>query len=120
MNLRIAPEQIRFRITADEFATLIATGILENSTQLTVTHRLAYSIRTNASTKSREGSTLALSSSDLFHGTHFELTLFADGISQLQSGQCGKDGLQEHLAFSSGDLLSIGLEIDLHSKKETH
>jgi len=120
VNLRIALEQIRFRITSDEFATLIATGILERSTQLADTLYLAYAIRTNASTKSGEGRTLELSTSALSNGTRFELMLFADGVTQLQSSQCGKDGLQEHLAFASGDLLSIGLEIDLHSKKEKH
>gem|GEM_PF-2695374 len=120
MNLRIAPEQIRFRITADEFATLIAKGVLEDVTQLSETLHLSYSIRTNASNKSSKNRTLELSTSVLSNGTRFELTLFIDGINQLRSGLCVNDGLREHLAFTSGDLLSIGLEIDLHSKKEKH
>lgn len=117
MNLRIAPEQIRFRITTDDFETLIAKGVLENATQISDALHLHYSIRTSPSAQSSEGRSLELSTSASSHGTRLELMLFADGVHQLQSGQCGKDGLREHLAFTGGALLSIGLEIDLHSKK---
>lgn len=51
-------------------------------------------------------------------GLRFDLTVFSDGIARLQSGQVGKEGLRENQALASGDLLTIGLEIDLHSKKD--
>lgn len=116
MNLRIAPEQIRFRISADEFESLMATGVLENTVQLSDALHCVYVIRTNTAEKSKEGRVLELSTTALSNGTRLELTLYANGVSHLQSGQCGKDGLREHLAFVGGELLSIGLEIDLHSK----
>ena len=95
----------------------MASGVLENAVQLSDALHCVYVIRTNATEKSKEGRVLELSSTALSSGTRFELTLYANGVSQLQSGQCGKDGLREHLAFVGGELLSIGLEIDLHSKK---
>ena len=117
MNLRIAPEQIRFRISADEFESLKATGLLENYIQLSDTLNCVYAIQTNATEKSKEGRVLELSTTALSNGILFELTLYADGVTKLQTCQYGKDGLREHLALVGGNLLSLGLEIDLHSKK---
>lgn len=119
MNLKIAPEQIRFRVSAMEFATLSATGMLENATQLGDGWRLDYLIRTETAPCSNAGRMLEFSTTDTSTGTRLELAVFADGIRQLQSEQAGKDGIREHLAFANGDFLSIGLEIDLHSKKGT-
>lgn len=118
MNLRIAPEYLRFRITADEFATLLTTGTLQSHTQCSDVVRCDYVIQTNAAAIAAEGGSLELASAAVSTGLRFELTVFADGIARLQSGQAGKDGLREHLALANGDLLSIGLEIDLHSKKD--
>jgi hypothetical protein len=117
MNLRIAPEQLRFRISADEFASLCAAGILEINTQLSATDCLSYAIRTERAPKSADDRTLELISTATTSGKRLELVVFADGIAQLQSTQVGKDGIQEHLAFANGELLTIGLEIDMHSKK---
>ena len=118
MNLRIAPEQLRFRLSAAEFATLAATGMLQSATQLTECCRLDYLIRVDTAASAPTGQALELSTSTTSTGPRFELTVFANGLQQLQSGGAGKDGIREHLAFANGDLLSIGLEIDLHSKKE--
>ena len=118
VNLKIAPEQIRFRISATEFATLSTTGTLENVTQLGDGWRLDYTIHVNDAPSSSAGRILEFSTAATSTGTRLELTIFSDGIRQLQSGQAGKDGIREHLAFANGDLLSIGLEIDLHSKRE--
>lgn len=118
MNLRIAPEYLRFRITADEFAALLTTGILRSHTQCSDAVRCDYVIQTNAATTATEGHILELASAAVPTGLRFELTVFAVGIARLQSGEAGKDGLREHLALVNGDLLSIGLEIDLHSKKD--
>ena len=117
MNLKIAPEQIRFRISETEFATLTATGSLQNVTQLAECNRLDYRIRVNAAPRSTADQVLEFSSTITSAGTQLMLTVFADGIRQLQSSDAGKDGIREHLSFANGDLLSIGLEIDLHSKK---
>lgn len=117
MNLRIASEQLRFRISANEFATLCADGILESNIRLSATDGLNYAIRTERTPKSADDRTLELASTTTANGSRIELIVFADGIAQLQTPQVGKDGIQEHLAFANGDLLSIGLEIDLHSKK---
>ena len=117
MNLRIAPEHIRFRISEDEFATLLAQGALVNSTMFDGIARLDYAIRTQPDTATQDGQTLELSTHRRADTTTFELRVFTNGIDQLQSGNAGKDGIQEHLAFDNGDMLTIGLEIDLHSKK---
>lgn len=119
MNLKIAPEQIRFRISAEEFAVLTATGALCNTTLLSESLRLNYRIDINAAPISTAGRVLELSTAATSDGTELNLTVFADGIRQLQSGQSSKDGIREHLSFANSDLLSIGLEIDLHSKKGT-
>jgi hypothetical protein len=118
VNLRIAPEYLRFRIAADEFAILLTTGTLQSHTQCSDTVRWDYAIHTNPATASAEDRTLELATSAVVTGLRFDLTVFADGIVRLQSGQTGKDGLREHQALANGDLLSIGLEIDLHSKKD--
>ena len=117
MNLRIAPEYLRFRIAADEFASLLSTGKLQSYTQCSDTVRCDYAIHTDPSTTSADDCILELSTTTVAAGLRFDLTVFSDGIARLQSGQVGKDGLREHQALASGDLLSIGLEIDLHSKK---
>ena len=117
MNLKIAPEQIRFRISATEFATLTATGALQNVTQLADGWQLDYIIRTDNAPRSGADRILEFSTTATATGTRLELTVFADGIRQLQSGETNKDGIREHLSFVNGNLLSIGLEIDLHSKK---
>ena len=117
MNLKIAPEQIRFRISATEFATLTATGALQNVTQLADGWQLDYIIRTDNAPRSSAGQILEFATSTTATGTQLALTVFADGIQQLQAAEAAKDGIREHLAFANGNLLSIGLEIDLHSKK---
>ncbi len=117
MNLRIAPEHIRFRISEEEFATLLAHGALSNGTSLGGTANFYYAIRIHHAATNRDGQSLALATHASEDITRYVLTLFADGISQLQSEGAGKDGVQEHLAFDNGDMLTIGLEIDLHSKK---
>lgn len=119
MNLRIAPEQIRFRISADEFATLLEHGALSNGTSFGSAASFYYGIRSHQAATDREGHTLALATHADEGVTRYMLTVFADGIAQLRSGLTGKDGIQEHLAFENGDMLTIGLEIDLHSKNGT-
>ncbi|MBU3656462.1 MAG: hypothetical protein FGM35_00325 [Rhodocyclaceae bacterium] len=119
MNLRIAPEHIRFRISAEEFVTLLTHGALSNGTSFGNAECFYYGIRSHPSATDREGFTLALATYAEEGLTRYMLTVFADGIAQLHSGLAGKDGIQEHLTFENGDMLTIGLEIDLHSKKGT-
>lgn len=118
MNLRIAPEYFRFRITANEFASLLNTGTLQSYTQCSDTVRCDYAIHTDPATTSADDYILELRSTTVATGLRFDLTVFSDGIARLQSGQVGKYGLREHQVLANGDLLSIGLEIDLHSKKD--
>ena len=117
MNLRIAPEHIRFRISEAEFNTLITHGVLINSTTLGSTGHLDYSILVHPNVTSVDGQILDLTRHLCSDGMVLELSLFAHGIEQLKNGIAGKDGIQEHLAFDNGSMLTIGLEIDLHSKK---
>lgn len=119
MNLRIAPEHIRFRISEDEFATLMTHGALSNGTSLGGMASFYYAIRTHHAATNREGHTLALSTHAGEGITRYILTVFANGIAQLRSGNTSKEGIQDHLAFDNGDMLTISLEIDLHSKKGT-
>lgn len=91
-------------------------GALSNVTAFGSTN-LYYGIRAHHAATNREGHTLELTTHANEGETRYMLTVFADGVARLKSGNAGKDGLQEHLAFENGDLLSIGLEIDLHSKK---
>ncbi len=119
MNLRIAPEYLRFRISDGEFETLLTTGILQAHTQCSEKVRCDYSIHTHPERTSTDGRTLDLTTKTTETGLGFDLTVFADGIARMQSGKVGKDGLSEHQALASGDLLTISLEIDLHSKKST-
>ena len=116
VNLKIAPEQIRFRITEDEFSMLIVHGTLSNATPFG-SACLYYGIRTHNAATNREGHMLELNAHSGEGDTHYMLTVFTEGIARLKSGNAPKDGIQEHLAFDNGDLLSICLEIDLHSKK---
>lgn len=116
MNLRIAPEHMRFRISEDEFATLREHGILSNCTSFGNPSRLNYAIRMKSDAANLEGQIIELSIQMNEGLSSFELTVFANGISQLLSGNVGKNGIQEYLAFENGDLLTVGLEIDLHSK----
>ena len=117
MNLRIAPEHLRFRISEDEFAALCARGILSQHTALGAASILEYTLRTHPSATDANGQILAFAAQTRATGCHFEVSIFADGVAALKSNQAGKDGIQEHLAFENGDMLTIGLEIDLHSKK---
>lgn len=116
VNLKIAPEHIRFRITEDEFSMLMEHGTLSNATSFG-SLCLYYGIRTHNAATNREGHILELNAHSGEGDTRYMLTVFTDGIARLKSGNAAKDGIQEHLAFDNGDLLSIGLEIDLHSKK---
>lgn len=117
MNLRFAPEQLRFRISEQEFANLMAHGLLEHSIVLGDNSSLNYSLRTDTTATGHEGGMLQLASRIEDGVMRCELTLFAKGIDQLKSGSTGKDGIRESIAFANGDLLTVGVEIDLHSKK---
>ena len=117
MNLRFAPEQLRFRISEQEFANLMAHGLLEQSIVLGDNSRLDYTLRTDTTATSPDGGMLQLSSRIEDGGMCCELTLLANGIDQLKSGRAGMDGIRESIAFANGELLTVGLEIDLHSKK---
>lgn len=119
MNLKISPEHIRFRISADECAMLLSLGVLENVTQLPNMQQLDYVIRTNTAATSQNNRILELISVNTSHGLRLELTVFANGIELLQSEQTQKSGIQEHLDFPPSNLLTVGLEIDLHSKKNS-
>ena len=116
MNLRIAPEHVRFRLSNDEFATLLTHGSLADRTTLGGA-TLDYTIRLQPTPCGPTGQQLELTTTSDTAGTRFQLDVFGDGVTRLQSGGAGKDGIQEHRAFDNGDLLTIGLEIDLHSKK---
>lgn len=118
MNLRIAPEHIRFRISADEFKSLIEHGVLSAGTAFGEFSNLYYGIRTHHAPKNPDGSFLSFSTHSGDGITRFVLTVFAEGIAKLQTDGVEKDGICEHLAFENGDLLTIGLEIDLHSRKD--
>lgn len=117
MNLRIGPEQIRFRITADEFATLIEHGALSNGTSFGESANIYYGVRTHRAAANRDGSCLSLATHADDGTTRYILTVFSDGMAKLQNNGGGKDGICEHFAFENGDMLTIGLEIDLHSKR---
>lgn len=117
MNLRFAPEQLRLRISEQEFANLMAHGLLEHSIVLGDNSSLNYSLRTDTTATGHEGGMLQLASRIEDGVMRCELTLFAKGIDQLKSGSTGKDGIRESIAFANGDLLTVGVEIDLHSKK---
>lgn len=117
MNLRLAPEHLRFRISEDEFATLAAGGALDAAITLSNTQRLEYHVHTVATAQSPEGLNLNLTSSCSNGATCLVLSVFTDGLQQLKSGKAGKDGIRESLAFANGDMLTVGLEIDLHNKK---
>ena len=119
MNLRIAPEHLRFRISEDEFAALCTHSVLAQQTTLGATSVLEYTLRTQPHATDTNGQILSFAAQTSATGCLFELSVFADGIAALKSNQAGKDGIQEHLAFENGDMLTIGLEIDLHSKKGT-
>lgn len=116
MNLRLAPEHLRFRISENEFATLAAGGTLNAAITLSDTLRLEYHVQTVATAQSLEGQLLNLSSSSTDGVTCLVLSVFTDGLEQLKSGKAGKDGVREYQAFANGEMLSLGLEIDLHSK----
>lgn len=116
MNLRIAPEHVRFRLSNDEFATLLTHGSLADHTTLGGA-TLDYTIHIQPTPCGPTGQQLELTTTSDTTGTRFQLDVFGDGVTRLQSGSAGKDGIQEHRAFDNGDLLTIGLEIDLHSKK---
>ncbi len=120
MNLRIAPEHIRFRITEAEFNTLTTHGVLINSTTLSGTGRLDYVIRIHPDAANSDGQALQLTTQLRSDAVVLEISLFADGLKQLQSGIGSKEGVQAHLAFDTGAMLTIGLEIDLHSKQRAH
>ena len=118
MNLRIEPEHVRFRITAQEFSSLIDHGALSNGTSFGESANFYYGIRTHQAAKDREGHSLALAAHANDGTTRFVLTVFTDAIEKLKSGTFAKDGVVEHLVYGNGDMLTIGLEIDLHSKKQ--
>ena len=107
MNLRIAPEHIRFRISEAEFNTLITHGVLINSTTLGSTGHLDYSILVHPNVTSVDGQILDLTRHLCSDGMVLELSLFAHGIEQLKNGIAGKDGIQEHLAFDNGAMLRV-------------
>lgn len=117
MNLRLAPEQIRFRIAEAELSTLIATGSLSSVTTLAENLFLEYTIRTVSMPTNTDGELLELTTRCDSGSTHLDLTVFSDGIEQLQSDTTAKDGIKTHQAFANGDMLTVWLEIDLHSKK---
>ena len=117
MNLKIGPEHIRFRITEREFDSLVEHGALSNGTSFGESTNCYYGIRTHQAAKNRDGQSLALATHANEGTIRFILTVFADAIAQLKTGSVGKDGVTDHVAFESGDMLTIGLEIDVHSKK---
>lgn len=117
MNLRLAPEHLRYRISEQEFADLVEQGHLVDHTTLGNTILLKYAVRTDAAATNEEGAMLAFKTQHAAGALHFELTVFANGIDQLRSGNVDKDGIHEAMAFANGELLTVGLEIDLHSKK---
>lgn len=117
MNLRLAPEHLRFRISAQEFADLVAQGRLVGITTLSNALCLEYVVCTDAAATGQEGALLAFKPHHAAGTMHCELMVFANGIDQLSSGNVGKDGIHESIAFDNGEMLTVGLEIDLHSKK---
>ena len=118
MNLRIAPEHIRFRISDSEFNQLLAVGVLINTVSLSSVVSLDYEIRIISDLANEHGQLIKLSSQATQKSMKLHLSIFSDGISRLQNGSSGKDGIQEHVALNNGDLLTIGIEIDLHSKSQ--
>ena len=73
-------------------------------------------IRINSDLANEHGQLLKFSSQTIPETVRFHLSIFKDGINRLQSDTFSKDGIQEHVALNNGDLLTIGIEIDLHSK----
>lgn len=78
--------------------------------------RLDCEIRINSDLSSEDGQILKFSSQTIHETVRFHLSILKHGINRLQSDTFSKDGIQEHVAFNNGDLLTIGIEIDLHSK----
>lgn len=116
MKLRIAPEHIRFRISKSEFNQLLTDGVLINTITLSNVVRLDCEIRINSDLSNEDGQILKFSSQTIHETVRFHLSILKHGINRLQSDTFSKDGIQEHVAFNNGDLLTIGIEIDLHSK----
>ncbi|MFW9611769.1 MAG: hypothetical protein ACMV0J_06220 [Fluviibacter sp.] len=120
MNLRIGPESLRFRIIEDELAVLRANGCISGETGVAEMCRLAYTVRLAPSGQRPESTTqpaLTLTTVQDAQGMHVTLMLSPAALNQLVTGQAGKDGVREFLTFANGDMLTVGLEVDLHSKK---
>ncbi len=119
MNLRIASEYIRFRISKDEFFQLQSHEPLTGVTRIAEIICLEYTLRVDTATHRFDEKLLDLATVQKPHAIQLKLTIFSKGMDQLKSDLGGKDGIREFLTFSNGDILTVGLEIDLHSEKGT-
>lgn len=79
---------------------------------------LDYEIRIISDLANEQDQLIRFSSQATQKSIRLHLSIFSDGIKQLQGEGYRKDGIQEHVALNNGDLLTIGIEIDLHSKSQ--
>lgn len=117
MNLRIAPEYLRFRISEDEFFQLESCAPLSGFTRITETLCFEYTLRVDKSTHPQGKSLLDLATYIRPHAIRYILTVFSVSMDQLKSDLGCKDGIREFVTFSNGDILTVGLDVDLHSKQ---
>lgn len=116
MNLRIAPEYLRFRISEAEFALLQSGETLQSFTHIAEGVYLSYTILNDKTTIRHSDCLLNLETVQNKEATHLNLSVCPEGIEQLISG---KDGIRAFIAFANGEMLTVGLEVDIHSIKGT-
>jgi hydroxyacyl-ACP dehydratase HTD2-like protein with hotdog domain len=117
VNLRIAPEHIRFRISEQELHHIHQQGSITQCTRVSDTLSMHYTLELAASTDRIMPALLHLQTRQEEHVIGFLLTIGHEALAQLLSPLQRQNRIRESLTLANGDFLTVDLEVDLHSKK---
>lgn len=115
MNLRISPQSIRFRMSAEEYAELRRAARLEGVTALGAGQALHYRIL--CTTLPAAGRQLELASTSDAQGMQLTLTVTPEALAQLDPEAPSKEGVKDEQRDAAGEMLTLGLEIDIRREK---
>lgn len=118
MNLRIAPEYIRFRIAEEELEALHHQGSLTDCTHMANQLSMAYTLQLERPEDCMGSALLKLHVQHDAQGMRVVVTVAKQAMVQLYEPSSHKDGIREFLVFDHGGLLTVDLQVDLHSKKD--
>jgi len=108
MNLRLSPGSVRVRLSRSELDVLLTTGEISAGTRLAPHHEFTYRV-----TLDDNAPELLLDTTD----EGIQLRLSTTHARELAARLPSKEGIEAQQHNDRGNLLSVSLEVDLHSKQ---